>query len=79
MRGATAHVRLILAGALESGWSASFFSGISSALSQEPKAQLKTSIDATTVTIGDVVTVKLSVKHPETLKIAFPPSRNQFG
>jgi len=44
---------------------------VSPALSQEPKAQLKTSIDATSVTIGDVVTVKLSVKHPETLKIAF--------
>ena len=46
--------------------------GVSSALSQETKTQLKTSVDATTVTVGEVVTVKVSVKHPETLKIAFP-------
>jgi hypothetical protein len=57
----------------------SFFLGVSSALSQEPKAQLKTSIDATTVTIGDVVTVKLSVNHPETLKIAFPQVGASLG
>jgi hypothetical protein len=50
-----------------------------SALSQEPKAQLKASIDATSVTIGDVVTVKLSVRHPETLKIAFPPVATSLG
>jgi len=36
-------------------------------------------VDATTVTIGDVVTVKLSVKHPETLKIAFPPVGTTLG
>ena len=53
--------------------------GVSPSLSQEPKAQLKTSIDATTVTIGDVVTVKLSIKHPETLKIAFPPVGTSLG
>ena len=52
---------------------------VSPALSQEPKAQLKTSIDATSVTIGDVVTVKLSVKHPETLKIAFPAVGTSLG
>jgi hypothetical protein len=50
-----------------------------SALSQEPKARLKASIDATSVTIGDVVTVKLSVRHPETLKIAFPPVATSLG
>ncbi|MGH9426951.1 MAG: hypothetical protein ACRD2L_11700 [Terriglobia bacterium] len=50
-----------------------FLLSAKSALSQETKAQLKTSVDATTVTIGDLVTVKLSVKHPEILKIAFPP------
>jgi hypothetical protein len=49
------------------------------ALSQEIKAQLKTSVDATAVTIGDLVTVKLSVKHPETLKIAFPPVGISLG
>jgi hypothetical protein len=53
--------------------------GVSSALSQETRAQLKTSVDATTVTIGDVVTIKLSVKHPETLKIAFPPIGTSLG
>ena len=53
--------------------------GVSPALSQEPKAQLKTSIDSTSVTIGDVVTVKLSVKHPETLKIAFPAVGTSLG
>ena len=52
---------------------------VSPALSQEPKAQLKTSIDPTTVTIGDVVTVKLLVKHPETLKIAFPQVGTSLG
>jgi hypothetical protein len=52
---------------------------VSPFLSQEPKAQLKTSIDATSVTIGDVVTVKLSVKHPETLKIAFPAVGTSLG
>jgi len=52
---------------------------VNPALSQEAKAQLKTSVDATTVTIGDVVTVKLSVKHPETLKIAFPPIGTSLG
>lgn len=52
---------------------------VSPALSQEPKAQLKTSIDATSVTIGDVVTVKLLVKHPETLKIAFPQIGTSLG
>ncbi len=49
------------------------------ALSQEIKAQVKTSVDATAVTIGDLVTVKLSVKHPETLKIAFPPVGTSLG
>jgi BatD DUF11 like domain len=53
--------------------------GVNSALSQEPKAQLKTSVDATTITIGDVVTVKLSVKHPEILKVAFPPVGTSLG
>jgi len=52
---------------------------VNSVLSQEPKAQLKTSIDATSVTIGDVVTVKLSVRHPETLKIAFPAVGTTLG
>ena len=52
---------------------------VNPALSQDTKAQLKTSVDATTVTIGDVVTVKLSVKHPETLKIAFPPVGTSLG
>ena len=52
---------------------------VNPALSQETKAQLKTSVDATTVTIGDVVTVKLSVKHPEPLKIAFPPVGTSLG
>ena len=52
---------------------------VNPALSQDAKAQLKTSIDATTVTIGDVVTVKLSVKHPEALKIAFPPVGSSLG
>jgi hypothetical protein len=56
-----------------------FILGIGSAFSQEPKAQLKTSIDATTVTIGDVVTVKLSVKHPQTLKVGFPPVGTSLG
>jgi hypothetical protein len=51
----------------------------SSALSQDTKPQLKTSVDATAVTIGDVVTVKLSVKHPEILKIAFPPVGTSLG
>ena len=52
---------------------------VSPALSQEPNAQLKTSVDATTITVGDVVTVKLSVKHPESLKIAFPPVGATLG
>jgi oxygen tolerance protein BatD len=53
---------------------------VSPALSQdERQAQLKTSVDATTVTIGDVVTVKLSVKHQDTLKIAFPPVGTALG
>jgi len=56
-----------------------FLVGISSALSQETKAQLKTSVDATAVTIGDLVTFKLSVKHPETLKIVFPPVGISLG
>jgi len=53
--------------------------GVSSTLSQETKAQLKTSVHATTVTIGDVVTVRLSVKHPETLRIAFSPVGTALG
>jgi hypothetical protein len=36
-------------------------------------------VDATTVTIGDVVTVRLSVKHPDKLKIAFPPVGTTLG
>jgi len=52
---------------------------VNPALSQDTKAQLKTAVDATTVTIGDVVTVKRSVKHPETLKIAFPPLGTSLG
>ena len=61
------------------GWSAAYFSGLAPPCPQEPKAQLKTSIDATTVTIGDVVTVKLSIKHPEALKVAFPPIGPSLG
>lgn len=57
----------------------SFLLWVSPALSQEPKPQLKTSIDATSLTVGDLVTVKLSVKHPETLKIAFPPVGTSLG
>ena len=53
--------------------------GVRSSYPQEPKAQLKTSIDATTITIGDVVTVKLSIKHPEALKVAFPPIGPSLG
>src|SRR5262249_52108885 len=45
--------------------------GVSPALSEEIKAQLKTSVDATRVTIGDIVTVNLSVKHSPTVKVAF--------
>jgi hypothetical protein len=65
-------------GFLVSWWLVGCFS-VLAALSQDAKAQLKTSVDATTVTIGDVVTVKLSVKHPETLKIAFPPVGTSLG
>lgn len=51
----------------------------SSAISQEAKPQLKISVDATTVTVGDVVTVKLSVKHASTLKVAFAPVGATLG
>jgi hypothetical protein len=55
------------------------FIGVSSAFSQEHRPQLKTSIDATSVTVGDLVTVKLSVKHPESLNIAFPAVGTNLG
>jgi hypothetical protein len=55
------------------------FLGVRSVFSQEHRAQLKTSIDATSVTVGDLVTVKLSVKHPESLKIAFPAVGTSLG
>jgi hypothetical protein len=50
-----------------------------SAISQEAKPQLKVSVNATTVTVGDVVTVKLSVKHAPTLKVAFAPVGAALG
>ena len=53
--------------------------GVRSALSQDTRAQIKTAVDATTVTIGDVVTVKFSVKHPAILKIALPPVGTSLG
>ena len=66
----------LLLGVLVSCW---LLLCINPALSQETKAQLKTSVDATAVTIGDVVTVKLSVKHSESLKIAFPAIGTSLG
>jgi len=56
-----------------------FFSGVNPALSEEIKAQLKTGVDATQVTIGDVVTVNLSVKHSPTVKVAFPQVETTLG
>src|SRR5262245_16920217 len=53
--------------------------GVSSALAQEIRSQLKTSVDATRVTVGDIVTVKLSVKHPADVRIAFPPIAATLG
>jgi hypothetical protein len=38
----------------------------------QPAAQLKASVNATAITIGDVLTLRIEVKHPESLKIAFP-------
>jgi hypothetical protein len=43
----------------------------SATLPQQPP-QLKTSVNATSITIGDVLTLKLEVKHAESLKVAFP-------
>lgn len=41
--------------------------------------QVKTSISATDVTIGDIVTVRISVRHPESIKIAFPTTEATWG
>lgn len=42
------------------------------ALAQEKPARLKASVDTTTMTIGDIVTLKLELKRPTSLKVAFP-------
>lgn len=60
-------------------WLACLLLSVRPALSQEPGAQLKTSVDATTVTIGDVVTVRFSVIHPASLKSAFTPVGTNLG
>jgi hypothetical protein len=39
---------------------------------QHPGPQVKTSVDATAITIGDILTLKLEVRHLESLKIGFP-------
>jgi len=41
--------------------------------------QVKTSISATDVTIGDIVIVKVAVRHPESSKIAFPTTEATWG
>ncbi len=53
-------------------WLAATFLWVFAVEGQEPGAQLKISVDATTITVGDVLTVKLEVKHPESQKLAFP-------
>jgi hypothetical protein len=45
----------------------------------QPEAQLKTSVDATAITIGDVLTLKLEVRRPESLKLAFPSIGANLG
>ena len=48
-------------------------------LAQEPAGQLKASVDATEITVGDVVTLSLNVQHPSSVKLAFPSFGNEFG
>ncbi|MFN8007969.1 MAG: hypothetical protein U0V70_13275 [Terriglobia bacterium] len=48
-------------------------------LANEPAGQLKTSIDATDITVGDIITVSLSVQVPPTTKVAFPSAGNTIG
>jgi hypothetical protein len=45
----------------------------------QPKVQMKTSVDATAITIGDVLTLKLEVRRPESLKLAFPSIGPKLG
>ena len=46
---------------------------------QYPAPHVKTSVDATEITIGDILTLKLEVRRPESLKLAFPSVGAQLG
>ena len=48
-------------------------------LAQESTGHLKASLDATEITIGDIVTLSLVVQYPSSVKVAFPPVGNMLG
>jgi len=49
------------------------------ALAQEPAGQLKASVDATEINIGDIVTLTLVVQYPSAAKVSLPPVGNMLG
>lgn len=53
--------------------------GNSRALTQESAGHLKASVDATEITIGDIVTLSLTVQYPSSVKATLPPVGNMLG
>jgi hypothetical protein len=59
-------------GVFVAGWFLLLDCRCSTLAAPQQEAHLKTSVDATTITIGEVVTLQLEVRRPESLKLAFP-------
>ena len=53
--------------------------GSSMAQAQESTGHLKASVDATEITIGDIVTLSLAVQYPSSVKATLPPVGNMLG
>ena len=56
-----------------------FLEGNSSIPAQGTETQLKVTVDATEVTIGDIVTLSVTVQHPSSTKLAFPSVEESLG
>lgn len=66
-------------GALVPWWFMLWASLVRITLSESSQATIKTSVDQSTISIGDVLNLKVEISHPVAMRIQFPSLTDQLG